>query len=79
MPAAGRVVPAEGGWYGVLDVPSLEPEESLALELLQRDDVLVHPGYFFDFPHETFVVVSLLAPPDAFAAGVRAVLERADG
>ncbi len=37
------------------------------------------PGFFFDFPHEAFLVVSLLPEPDAFAEGVRRVLERADG
>jgi alanine-synthesizing transaminase len=29
--------------------------------------VLVHPGYFFDFPHEAFMVVSLIPPGDRFA------------
>jgi aspartate/methionine/tyrosine aminotransferase len=37
------------------------------LELLEREHILVHPGYFFDFPHESFIVVSLLPPEDVFA------------
>ncbi len=47
------------------------------LELLEKDHVLVHPGYFFDFPREAFVVVSLLPPPDAFRDGMSRLLRRA--
>jgi alanine-synthesizing transaminase len=72
-----RVLPIEGGWYAVLRVPSLRPEEDLALDLLERDRVIVHPGYFFDFPFEAFLVVSLLPPPDVFAEGVKRVVARA--
>src|SRR3954466_1307831 len=64
-----RVLRADGGWSAVIQVPSIAPEEELALALLERDGVLVHPGFFFDFPRESFVIVSLLPPPDAFAAG----------
>jgi aspartate/methionine/tyrosine aminotransferase len=74
-----EVLGAEGGWYGVLRVPSLQPEEDLVLSLLNDDNVLTHPGYFFDFPHEAFIVVSLLTPEDAFAESVGRVLRRASG
>src|SRR5262245_31222739 len=57
---------AEGGWYGVLRVPSIESEEDAVVGLLMNDGVLTHPGYFFDFSHESFIVVSLLAPEPAF-------------
>jgi len=73
-----RVRPSEGGWYGVLQVPSLTTEEEFVLALLAEDRVLVHPGYFFDFPHESFVVLSLLPPEQEFAAGLSRVLERAE-
>jgi aspartate/methionine/tyrosine aminotransferase len=69
-----RVLRSDGGWYVVLQVPSLGCEEDLVLDLLATDEVLVHPGYFFDFPHESFVIVSLLPPPAAFAAGIDRVL-----
>ena len=49
------------------------------LELLQKDDVLVHPGYFFDFPNEAYVVVSLLIDPARFDDGVTRVLRRSSG
>ncbi len=63
-----------GGWYAVLQVPSLEPEEDLVVRLLTADGVLTHPGYFFDFPRESFLVVSLLPPAPSFADGIVRVL-----
>ena len=72
-----EVLPVEAGWSAVLRVPSVRTEEDLVLDLIERDGVLVHPGFFFDFPHEAFLVVSLLPEPATFAAGVRTVMERA--
>jgi alanine-synthesizing transaminase len=60
----------QGGWYAVLRVPATLSEEERVLRLLEADDVLVHPGYFFDFPHEAFLVASLLTPPDDLALGL---------
>jgi aspartate/methionine/tyrosine aminotransferase len=67
---------ADAGWYAVLQVPSFEPEEELVLDLLGRDGVLIHPGYFFDFPRESFLVVSLLTPEEQFRDGIGRVVER---
>ncbi len=64
----------EGGWYAVLRVPATLSEEERVLRLLEERDVLVHPGYFFDFPSEAFVVLSLLTPEDDFAEGTARVL-----
>ena len=71
------VLPIDGGWSAVLRVPATRSEEALALDLLGHG-VVVHPGFFFEFPREAYLVVSLLADPAAFAAGVRTILERAD-
>jgi aspartate/methionine/tyrosine aminotransferase len=71
---ACRVLHAEGGWYGVIQVPSLGSEEDLVVALVDRPAVLAHPGYFFDFPRESYLVVSLLPPEDTFADGVGRVL-----
>ena len=68
-----------GGWSAVLQVPSTQTEEALALALVEQDGVLVHPGYFFDFPREAFVVVSLLPEPAVFDAGLSRLLARAAG
>ena len=72
------MLPSAGGWSAVLRVPATRPEEAVVLELLERDGVVVHPGYFFDFPHEAFLVVSLLPEPDLFARGARLMQERLD-
>jgi hypothetical protein len=55
-------------------VPAFRPEETLALELLEREKILVHPGYFFDFPHEAYIVVSLLPAEDKFGDGFERAL-----
>jgi len=73
------VLRVEGGWCAVLQVPQLKSEEALVLELLEKDDVLVHPGYFFDFSREAFLVVSLLIDPDRFDRSIAKVLRRAAG
>ena len=73
---ACRLLHAEGGWYGVIQVPSLMPEEELVLSLLVDSQVLTHPGYFFDFAKESFLIASLLTPEDAFATAVSRVLDR---
>ncbi|MGH9372907.1 MAG: pyridoxal phosphate-dependent aminotransferase [Vicinamibacterales bacterium] len=72
------VLNLEAGWSAVLRVLSRSTEEEIVLDLIERDGVIVHPGYFFDFPHEAFLVVSLLPEPETFAEGVRRVLERVD-
>lgn len=73
-----EVLHADGGWYAVLRVPSVTTEDELVLALLTEDRVLVHPGYFFDFQRESFLVVSLLPPVSDFRAGVARILERSD-
>jgi hypothetical protein len=68
---------SDAGWSAVVRVPATRTEEELVLELLERDGVLVHPGFFFDFAHEAFLVLSLLPDPGVFAEGVRRLLARA--
>jgi aspartate/methionine/tyrosine aminotransferase len=75
---ACRVLRADAGWYAVMHVPRLESEEDLVLGLLTRHDLLTHPGYFFDFPRESFLIVSLLPPRDTFADGIGRLLRHFD-
>lgn len=75
---ACRLLRAEGGWYAVLQVPTLASEDDLVLALLQEGGVLVHPGYFFDFPRESFLILSLLPPEPVFRDGVERVLRHFD-
>ena len=79
-PASGvSVLPAQAGWSAVLRVPATRSEEALVLDLLDRHRVVVHPGFFFDFPREAFLVVSLLPEPRIFASGVHRILESVCG
>ena len=74
---ACEVLTIEGGWSAVVRVPATRSEEQLILELLDREGILVHPGYFFDFPREAFLVMSLLPPPDVFSDAATRVLRLA--
>jgi alanine-synthesizing transaminase len=64
----------EGGWYAVVKVPVTGSDENLALELLNTSGVYVHPGHFYDFPADGYLVVSLITPELPFAAGVEALV-----
>jgi alanine-synthesizing transaminase len=72
-----RCLHAEGGWYAILEVPRIRTEEEWALGLLAESDVLVQPGFFYDFETEAFLVLSLLTPPAIFAEGLRRILDSA--
>jgi len=63
----------EAGWYAVLRVPGLQPEEETALQLLLERGVVVHPGGLFGFSGQGWLVVSLLAPETDFSRGVEAI------
>ena len=73
--SAATLLPADGGWTAVLRVPATQPEEDRVCALVERHGVLVHPGYFFDFPSEAFLVLSLLPEPEVFGEGVLRVSE----
>ena len=70
-----RRLEVEGGWYGVLRVPVTRSDEELALELLEQQCVLVHPGHFYDFPGEGNLVLSLITPTQRFQEGVKRLLQ----
>jgi aspartate/methionine/tyrosine aminotransferase len=61
----------EGGWYAILRAPSLGSDEALAVELLERCTALVHPGHFFNFAQDGFLVLSLISPEKDFQEGCR--------
>jgi alanine-synthesizing transaminase len=62
--------PIEAGWYAVLQIPAVTSEEAFVVDLLERTGVLVHPGYFFDFEREAFLVLSLLPEPALFSSAL---------
>ena len=54
-------IPPEGGFYMTLRINAPEAdEETLALDLLRRERLLLHPGFFYDLdpPHLVFSFVS---------------------
>lgn len=66
--------PVEGGWYGLVQLAMGLPEDEWALKLLKEKHVVVHPGFFFDFDEEGFLVLSLLTREDVFIEGLRRLL-----
>ena len=73
QPSCQRLA-VEGGWYAVLRVPVTRSDEELAIELVRERSVLVHPGHFYDFPSDGYLVLSLISPEPEFAEGAHRVL-----
>jgi len=65
----------EGGWYAILRVPVIQSDEDLAIQLLQEHRVLVHPGHFYDFPSDGYIVLSLIASTAEFRDGISRLLK----
>lgn len=65
----------EGGWYATLRMPRTRSEEELVLDLLEHENILVQPGFFYDFESEVFLIVSLLTPEQEFTEGIRRIVE----
>ena len=66
----------EGGWYATLRVPRTRTELEWVVDLLEQDGVHVHPGHFFDFEGEAYLVASLLTPEDVFQEGLARLVSR---
>jgi alanine-synthesizing transaminase len=64
----------EGGWYAVLRVPATQTDDDLVIDILRKARVLVHPGHFYDFPADGYLVLSLITPPEAFREGIDRLL-----
>jgi alanine-synthesizing transaminase len=71
-----KLLPADGGWYAVLRCPNVADEEDVILKLLEKDQVFVHPGYFFDFEESGYFVISLLPKKEIFQQGAQRFLSR---
>jgi aspartate/methionine/tyrosine aminotransferase len=69
-----RRLEVEGGWYVVVRVPAVRPDEELAITLLQQLGVVVHPGHFYDFAGDGYLVVSLIPRSERFAEALRRML-----
>jgi len=73
---ACQCLEAEGGWYAILRLPAGRAEEGFVIELLEKEGVLTHPGYFYDFEEGDHVVLSLLSPPSIFQDGINRLLSK---
>ncbi len=71
--SAVQILHVEGGWYIVLQVPRTRSEEEWTLDLLRDSDVLVQPGFFYDFESEAYLVVSLLTETTVFREGIQQI------
>jgi hypothetical protein len=71
-----RLLRVEGGWYATLELPRHFSEEDWVLTLLEEEDVLSHPGYFFDFSREAFLVLSLLPRAEIFRTAANRIVAR---
>jgi alanine-synthesizing transaminase len=76
--SATSLLDAEGGYYATLRLPRTREEQAWALAFLEDDAVYVHPGHFFDFEDEAYVVVSLLTPEATLEEGMRRILRRVE-
>jgi aspartate/methionine/tyrosine aminotransferase len=74
-----EILSVEGGWSITIRVPRVRTEEAWCLDLLDRDNVLVQPGYFYDFESEAFLVASLLTAPAQFQEGLTRIVRQAAG
>jgi len=64
-----------GGWYGVLRVPATQTDEDLAISLLRNTGTMVHPGHFYDFPRDGYLVISLITLEKDFREGISRLLK----
>ena len=69
-------LPAQGGWNAVLQAPRTRSDEEWAIRLLEEDRVAVHPGYFYDFDREGYLVLSLIADEALFREAADRVVAR---
>lgn len=63
----------EAGWSAIVRLPNIFSEDHWTARILEEYGVIVQPGYFFDMPHESYIVVSLITPEDEFDAGINAI------
>lgn len=69
----------EGGWYAAVRIPVMQTDEELAVALLRDKSVLVHPGHFYDFSSDGYLILSLITREDEFAEGIKRLLDLVNG
>jgi alanine-synthesizing transaminase len=79
QPSSCTRLQTEGGWYAVVRVPAVQNDEELAVEFVRKMAVIVHPGHFYDFSSDGYLVLSLIAEPAEFREGVARLLQVVQG
>lgn len=74
-----EVFEPEGGWSVIVRIPAVIADEDLALRLLERRNIVVQPGYFFDLPWAASFVLSLLTPVAVMEEGLEAIAREISG
>jgi aspartate/methionine/tyrosine aminotransferase len=68
--SAAHPLCTEGGWSAIVRLPDMQDEEKWLLDLLEQEQVIAQPGYFFDLECGRSLVVSLITPPESFREGI---------
>lgn len=71
-----RMLTSEGGWYAVIEMPPDLSDEEIAHQLLDQEDVFIHPGYFYGFEKDNYLIVCLLTPTATFQEGISRIISR---
>jgi aspartate/methionine/tyrosine aminotransferase len=69
---------ADGGWAAILQLPNTQSEDRWVTKLLEEENTIVQPGYFFDMPSEPYIVLSLITPEKIFAEGISRIVRLAN-
>ena len=76
--SAARSLTLEGGWSACLRLPDVFSDDEWALALVSEAELVVQPGWFYDFPRGSYLVTSLITPPDQFAEGMQRLRQHVD-
>jgi aspartate/methionine/tyrosine aminotransferase len=74
VPRTG-LCPRDGGLHAVIELPPGLDDEAFALRLVNEQNIIVQPGYLFDFDDAQTVIISLLTPVEIFEEGLRKISE----
>ena len=65
-----QLMQSQGGWYSTIRCRSGLSDEELAIFFLEHHNILIYPGFFFDFPQEGHFVLSQLVPEEDYKMGI---------
>lgn len=65
----------QGGFHLTAKIQTKQDEEDFVVRLLEQTEVLVHPGYFYDYESGVHIVFSFLAPPELLSTAIPRLME----